>query len=178
MVIEALVVNVDENGTEVLDARRGVGPGGLVHPDVRRAAGREPDGHRAPARRAADQMEIDGNGLDRPLVEMLGMSVDESAEGRVSLPVHPYLHNSIEAVQGGAMALLGDVAAAEALGAAAGLPGAAMVVTDLQVAYLTLGRIGPIVTRTTVLDAAGAAVPPRRPAARWSNWSTSGRETG
>ena len=93
------------------------------------------------------------------------MSVPDAAAGRVSLPVHPYLHNSIGAVQGGAMALLGEVAAAEALGAAAGLPAASMVVTDLQVAYLTLGRVGPIVTRTTVLDAVagsdgdGAAAP-------------------
>ena len=29
------------------------------------------------------------------------------------------------------------------------------MVTDLQVAYLALGRVGPIVTRTTVLDTGG-----------------------
>jgi hypothetical protein len=54
------------------------------------------------------------------------------------------------------MALLGEVAAAEALGAATGRTGASMVITDLQVAYLTLGRVGPIVTRTTVLDSGDA----------------------
>ena len=159
MVIEALVVNVDEDGTEVLDLDGASAPVAwstltfAVLPGGNRTA-TEPLPVELPTK-----MEIDGNGLDRPLVEMLGMTVEESAEGRVSLPVHPYLHNSIEAVQGGAMALLGDVAAAEALGAAAGLPGASMVVTDLQVAYLTLGRTGPIVSRTTVLDAGGGGGP-------------------
>ncbi len=123
MVIEALVVNVDEDGAEVLDLDGASAP--VAWSTMTFAV--LPGGNRtATGPLPVDlptKMEIAGNGLDRPLVEMLGMTVEESAEGRVSLPVHPYLHNSIEAVQGGAMALLGDVAAAEALGAAAGLPG-------------------------------------------------------
>jgi uncharacterized protein (TIGR00369 family) len=99
------------------------------------------------------------------LLDTLGISVVDSAAGRVSLPVHPYVHNSIQAVQGGAMALLGDVAATEALGAATGLGSEAVVVTDLQVAYLTLGRVGPIVTRATVLDGGAATVDPPTEAA-------------
>ncbi len=67
------------------------------------------------------RMEMGGAGLGGPVLDAVGISVVDAAAGRVSLPVHPYVHNSIGAVQGGAMALLGDVAAAEALGAATGL---------------------------------------------------------
>ncbi len=157
MVIEALVVNVDEHGDEVLGADGESAPAAwstltfAVLPGGNRTA-TEPLPFDLPP-----TMAISGHGLDRPLVETLGMIVDDAATGRVSLPVHPYLHNSIEAVQGGVMALLGEVAATEALGAATGRSGASMVVTDLQVAYLTLGRLGPIVSRTTVLDTGDVA---------------------
>lgn len=152
MVIEALVVNVDEDGSDVVRTDGEPAPAAwstltfAVLPGGNRTA-TEPLPFDLPPK-----MTISGSDLDRPLVDTLGMTVEDAATGRVSLPVHPYLHNSIEAVQGGVMALLGEVAAAEALGAAAGRPGASMVVTDLQVTYLTLGRLGPIVTRTTVLD--------------------------
>ena len=112
------------------------------------------------------------------MLDRLGISVLDAAGGRVSLPVGPYVQNSIEAVQGGAMALLGDVAAAEALGAATGLGAASLVVTDLQVAYLTLGRVGPIVTQATVLDGGGGLDRGRRRGALWSNWSTRVPATG
>jgi len=153
MVIEALLVNVGEDGTEMLDSGGSSAPVAwstltfAILPGGNRTA-TEPLPVDLPTK-----FDIAGDGLDRPLVETLGMTVEDAAAGRVSLPVHPYLHNSLEAVQGGAMALLGELAATEALAAAAGLPGRSMVVTDLQVAYLTLGRVGPIVTRTTVLDA-------------------------
>ncbi len=151
MVIEAVVVNVDDDGNEVLE-------GGTAAPVAWSTLTFAilPGGNRTATQALPfdlpTKMDISGQGLDRPLLEALGVTVEDSAAGRVSLPVHPYLHNSIEAVQGGAMALLGEVAAAEALGAAAGRPAESMVVTDLQVAYLTLGRVGPIVTRATVLD--------------------------
>lgn len=152
MVIEADIVNVFEDGTEVPDPRGSSSPVAwstttfAILPGGNRTAPRD-----LPADLPA-RLDISGAGLDRPVTDMLGMSVLDAAGGRVSLPVGPYVHNSIQAVQGGAMALLGDVAAAEALGAATGLGAASTVVTDLQVAYLTLGRVGPIVTRATVLD--------------------------
>ena len=161
MVIEALVVNVREDGTEVLDGHGASAP--VAWSTLTFAV--LPGGNRNATETLPfdlpTKLEIDGSGLDRPLVETLGMTVRVECRRPGSLPVHPYFHNSIGAVQGGAMALLGDVAAAEALAAAVGLRRAAMVVTDLQVAYLTLGRMGPIVTRATVLDTApgqGAAV--------------------
>ncbi len=50
------------------------------------------------------------------------------------------------------MALLGEVAGAAALGAT-GRTGATPVVTDLRLAYLALGRLGPMVSRSSVLRA-------------------------
>ena len=72
------------------------------------------------------------------------------------MPVRPYSANSFGAVQGGVMALLAEVAGGQALGAARGDP---VVVTDLQVAYLALGRVGPIVSRARVLPAGPDGLP-------------------
>ncbi len=155
MVLEALVVNVTEDGTEV------PGDGGASEPVAwcTTTFAVLPGGNRTMAQDLPfdlpTRMEIGGSGLQRSLLDTLDISVVDAAAGRVSLPVRPYVHNSIEAVQGGAMALFGDVAATEALGAATGLGPTGIVVTDLQVAYLTLGRVGPIVTRATVLDGGG-----------------------
>ncbi len=95
-----------------------------------------------------------GSGFDGSVVDALGMAVLDPAAGRVSLPVREYSFNSFGAVQGGVMALLGDVAGGSLLDAVAG-PAMSCVVTDLQVAYLALGRVGPIVTRGRVLEADG-----------------------
>lgn len=152
MVLEALVVNVGEDGTEV------VGEEGASEPVAwcTTTFAILPGGNRNLTEELPfdlpSVMEIGGAGLERSLAGTLGISVVDATSGRVSLPVHPYVHNSIQGVQGGAMALLGDLAATEALGAATGLGPAGLVVTDLQVAYLALGRVGPIVTRATVLD--------------------------
>ena len=48
--------------------------------------------------------------------------------------------------------MLAEAAGAEALGAARGGGGSDVVVTDLQVAYLALGRVGPVVTSARVLE--------------------------
>ncbi len=93
-----------------------------------------------------------GDGFRQSVVETLGISVEDRATGRLSMPVDPYHRNSFGAVQGGAMALLAEAAGAEALHAARPRAGP-VAVTDLQVAYLALGRTGPITSRATVLDA-------------------------
>ncbi len=152
MVVEALVVATD--GRE--------GPS---------AAGREPDPVAwatttfavLPAAGGVSTLQMDatlprrwefsGGGLDVPVLEALGVALVDPAAGRLSLPVRSYLHNSFEAVQGGVMAMVAEAAGAEAVGAALGGDGSSVVVTDLQVAYLSLGRIGPIVSEARVLGA-------------------------
>jgi uncharacterized protein (TIGR00369 family) len=148
MVVEALVFDVLDDGTPVS------GPGGTSAPVAWSTVTLAilPGGNRTATQELpADlprHLTIAGRGLDRPVEETLGATELQAAEGRISLPVHPYLHNSIGAVQGGIMAILAELAGERALSAAAAGP---MVVTSLQVAYLALGRVGPITTRATVL---------------------------
>ncbi len=99
-----------------------------------------------------DRWSLHGPGFDRPIADALGIAVTDRPRGAVDMPVRDYLYNSFGAVQGGVMALLGEVAGAAALGAAARTP-SDPVVSDLRLAYLALGRVGPMVSRTSVLGA-------------------------
>jgi uncharacterized protein (TIGR00369 family) len=101
---------------------------------------------------APNRWSLSGSGFDGPIADALLIADEDAAEGRFSMPRHPYLLNSLGAVQGGAMALLAETAAAGALSTAAGIDPSQVVVTDLRVAYLALGRVGPIVSRATVLE--------------------------
>ncbi len=93
-----------------------------------------------------------GDGFERPVLESLGVEVIDALTGRLSMPALPYHRNSFGAVQGGAMALLAEAAGAEAMRAARGPDDGPFAVTGLQVAYLALGRDGPITSRARVLD--------------------------
>jgi uncharacterized protein (TIGR00369 family) len=165
LVVEALVFNVDAEGNDVVDADRAAvgGAGGLAAPVAwaTMTFAILPARTAAPTSTAMSETNPDlptrwsftGPGLDRPVVDALSISVLDPARGRVSMPVHAYLFNSFGAVQGGVIALIGEVAGAAAVAAAGGTDAASTVVTGLQVAYLALGRVGPIVSRARVLEA-------------------------
>jgi uncharacterized protein (TIGR00369 family) len=148
MVVEALVFDVLDDGRPV------PGQGGASAPAAWSTLTLAilPGGNRTATQELPDELprhlSMSGRGLDRPVEETLDATELDALDGRISLPVHPYLHNSIGAVQGGVMAILAELAAERALSAAAARP---VVVTGLQVAYLALGRVGPITTRATVL---------------------------
>jgi uncharacterized protein (TIGR00369 family) len=161
LVVEALVFNVAADGAEGFDAD---GSGAVDADDpADPVAWATMTFAILPARPAAATSHVNpdlptrwaftGPGLDRSVVDVLSISVVDPAEGRVSMPVRGYLFNSFGAVQGGVMALLGEVAGAAAVAAAGGTDAASTVVTGLQVTYLALGRVGPIVSRARVLDA-------------------------
>jgi uncharacterized protein (TIGR00369 family) len=95
---------------------------------------------------------LDGAGLDGPVADVLGITVDDARRGIASLPVRDYVRNSFGAVQGGVMATLAEVAATAMVAAYDGVGTDAVVATDLHVGYLALGRVGPIVTRSRLLD--------------------------
>jgi len=167
LVVEALVFNVDVEGNQVVDADGAeVGAAGGPAAPVAWATmtfAVLPARTATPTSTAMSTSEINpdlptrwsftGTGLDRPVVDALSIAVVDPARGRVSMPVHPYLFNSFGAVQGGVMALIGEVAGAAAVAAAGGTDADSTVVTGLQVAYLALGRVGPIVSRARVLEA-------------------------
>jgi uncharacterized protein (TIGR00369 family) len=96
-------------------------------------------------------MATETSRLKVPLLSALGVSVRNAPAGVVDVPVTDWCCNSMGAMQGGIVATVADVAAESALRAAGGEP---LVVADLQVTYLGFGRVGPVRTRTEVLDVA------------------------
>ena len=76
--------------------------------------------------------------LDRPLVDHMGIRL--VAPGVAELDRQPKVLNQGQTLQGGAVAILSEVAAASAASEAVGAP---MVVTDLDVRYLAAYRVGP-----------------------------------
>jgi acyl-coenzyme A thioesterase PaaI-like protein len=152
LVVEALVVNVADDGADV------GGPVGWASMTFTILPRRSDRPVLAVPEDPPVRWAFEGAGLAVPVLEALSVRVDPSTH-RVSMPALPYAANSFGAVQGGVMALLAEVAGGEAVGGARG-PGAGPVaVTDLQVAYLALGRVGPIESDATVLGAGPGRLP-------------------
>jgi len=89
-----------------------------------------------------------GAGLKRPFPDQVGLRVLDAAGGRVELPLTDYVRNSFGALQGGLITLLTDVAGALFAGNAAGRP---MTTRDMQIHFLSLGKIGPFRTLCRML---------------------------
>jgi uncharacterized protein (TIGR00369 family) len=96
-------------------------------------------------------MALPDSRLTAPLLDMLGIRVVDAARGELEAPVAEWCLNSLGAMQGGAVATVIDAAAEAAIRAATSEP---LVVTDLQITYLALGRVGPIRSRVEVLGTA------------------------
>lgn len=101
----------------------------------------------AAATEAVTTMALPDSGLDAALVDAVGAHVVDAACGVVEAPITDWVRNSMGALQGGAVATLAEVAAEAAARAATDEP---LVVTDIQVAYLGFGRVGPVRTATTI----------------------------
>ena len=162
LVIEALVVAVDGDGVEPeVDGRT---PDPVAWASMTFAV--LPARGSEPSERLTTELPVrwgySGGDLAVPVLEAVQVTVEDRATGRLSVPVRPYVHNSFGALQGGAIALLAEAAGAEALGAARGGDATDVVVTDLQIAYLALGKVGPVVSAARVLalgdDGRGGAV--------------------
>ena len=163
LVIEALVWCVEEDGTDSMVEGQPVAPVAWASMTFSVLPAENPSSSVQAAGELPVRWAFEGGGLDRSILEALPVEVLDATAGRLSVDVRPYLFNSFGAVQGGVIALLAEAAGAEALGAAHGLDGASFVITDLQIAYLALGRVGPVVTTVRVLGSgpdgrAGAVV--------------------
>ena len=155
LVVEAGIFDVDGPGTDPEADTTGdqVGVGTLtmaVLPARPGAVSLVPEEESFPS-----QWAFDGRELSRPVEDALSVHVLDQASGHLSMPVVPYVHNSFGAAQGGVMGLLGELSGLAAVDSAAGGRGgaaaASAAVTDLQVAYVALGRVGPISSRAEVL---------------------------
>jgi uncharacterized protein (TIGR00369 family) len=153
LVIEAGVFNVSGDGSDATADAGDAPPAAWATMTFAIHAGKQSKPSGAKGSQLPARWSFTGAGLGGPVVDTLSLSETGAGEGEVSMPVREYLLNSSGAVQGGVMALLGEVAAIRAFEAAGG-PGGA-VVTDLQVAYLATGRVGPIVSRARVLGTCG-----------------------
>jgi uncharacterized protein (TIGR00369 family) len=154
LVLEAGVFDVAAGGSPT-GPDRDPGPGAWATMTFAILPGRSPTSTVDVPDGLSDRWSLSGPGFDRPIVDALSISVTDESVGAVSMPVSGYLHNSFGAVQGGVMALLGEAAGAAALGAAGAVSRTEPVVNDLRLTYLALGRVGPIVSRTSVLEAPG-----------------------
>jgi uncharacterized protein (TIGR00369 family) len=96
--------------------------------------------------------------LQRPLSDEIGIRVVDAPSGVVEAPVLEWSRNSLGSMQGGAVAVVTDAAAQAAADHSGAGP---VVVTDLQLTYLALARVGPIRTRVDVLDARPGVVAAR-----------------
>ncbi len=103
-------------------------------------------------------MALADSGIRGSMLDELEVEVIDAAHGEVEAPVGEWCLNSLGAMQGGAVATMVD-AAAEAASRAA--TGDALVVTDIQLSYLALARVGPMRTRVTVIGSEPGAVTAR-----------------
>jgi uncharacterized protein (TIGR00369 family) len=94
-------------------------------------------------------MALEDSALAAPLLELVGIETVDAAAGIVELPVREWAMNSMGALQGGIVGAVVEAAAEAALRSATGRP---VVVTDLQLTYLSFGKVGPLRTRAVVIE--------------------------
>jgi len=88
-------------------------------------------------------------GQSPPIVSFAASSgIVVDGPGSAHVPITPRVHNALSALNGGVTASLVDEAVAAAASDALGRP---CVTTDLHIAYLSLGRVGPARARAHVL---------------------------
>jgi uncharacterized protein (TIGR00369 family) len=88
------------------------------------------------------------SGLSRSLLDAVGIETIDGAAGIVELSLCKYIRNSFGALHGGVFALLIDRAGQEAARASTGMP---LVTQDLNIYYLSQGKVGPFITNATVI---------------------------
>jgi acyl-coenzyme A thioesterase PaaI-like protein len=86
----------------------------------------------------------EGRRIQRPLAEEVGVRVVDPERGHVEVQMRDALRNHAGALQGALAAFVAEVAAETLSDSAFGEP---RVVTDMDVRYLAMGRVGPIWTR-------------------------------
>ena len=100
-------------------------------------------------------MALASSCLHGSLLAELEVRVVDAARGEIEAPIGEWSRNSLGSMQGGAVATLVDAAAEVAAQATSREP---LVVTDIQLTYLALARVGLMRTRVDVLGSAAGAM--------------------
>ncbi|HEY5012666.1 MAG TPA: hypothetical protein VIK61_08165 [Acidimicrobiia bacterium] len=106
------------------------------------------------------------SGFSGPALDAFGVRTVDAAGGHVELEPHPYVENSLGAVQGGVVATVVERAAEVALSHAAGRP---LQPVGVQLTYLALAREGPIRSSVEVLGIARPAIDGLGNEPRWGS---------
>ncbi len=101
-----------------------------------------------PVAKGTPDAHPDDAGLIQPFYDKVGLKVLNEAEALVQVDMSDYVRNSFNALHGGVIALLADLAGQTMAGHAAGR---SFATTDLAIHFLSLGEIGPFQTKTTLL---------------------------
>ncbi len=91
--------------------------------------------------------------IERPLVEEVGIRVLDPATGHCELALRDELLNPARVLQGAIVSLVAEVAAETLAEHASGAP---QLVTELDIRYLAMGRVGPIWSRASWIGDPGS----------------------
>jgi acyl-coenzyme A thioesterase PaaI-like protein len=86
--------------------------------------------------------------LDAPLLDTVGVRVLDPASGQVEVTLRDELRNPAGALQGAMVAVIGEAAAESMLGHRGAHRS---VITDIDIRYLAMGRVGPIHSHARLL---------------------------
>jgi uncharacterized protein (TIGR00369 family) len=95
---------------------------------------------------------IEGAGLHRRYLDEVGLQILDERAGIIEIKMTDYVRNSFQAIQGGIIALLADIAGQCAARAATGQP---LITRDISIHYLSQGRVGPFQTKAKVIRKTG-----------------------
>jgi uncharacterized protein (TIGR00369 family) len=112
----------------------------------------------ATTRSGPSTMALPESRLRSPLLDELEVRVVDAANGEIEAPIGEWSRNSLGSMQGGVVATLIDAATEVA---ACATSAESLVVTDMQITYLALARVGPVRSRVDVQSRAPAAVAAR-----------------
>jgi len=97
---------------------------------------------------SATTFAVEGSGLLRSYLDEVGLKILDDGAGVIEINMSNYVRNSFNAIQGGIIALLADVAGQCAARAA---PGRHLITKDMTIHYLSQGKVGPFRTMANVI---------------------------
>jgi len=93
---------------------------------------------------------LEGNGLPQDVLGKTGLRVLDEASGVVEINMSDYVRNAFHGLHGGMFGLIADVAGQSAARAVTRRP---LITSDLSIHYLSMGKVGPFYTKTSVVRA-------------------------